>query len=151
MKIASLALSCLLSLVACGREETAETTAATDTITTSPDTVDARFEPKAAQASVPPAEIALVQKDAQVTLRDYRIDMTPTLPPSQVTFNVSNAGPHEHSFEIEGGGIERKLDRPLQPGQSAKLVVDLYAGTYRVYCPVADHEERGMSQSLVVR
>jgi uncharacterized cupredoxin-like copper-binding protein len=77
--------------------------------------------------------------------------MPATLSPAQVTFNVTNRSTHEHSFEVEGEGIEKALDRTLQPGQSAKLVVDLRAGTYQVYCPVADHEERGMTRPLVVQ
>lgn len=66
-------------------------------------------------------------------------------------FNVTNRSTHEHSFEVEGEGLEKALDRTLQPGQPAKLVVDLRAGTYQVYCPVADHEERGMTRPLVVQ
>lgn len=148
---------CILLIVvastSCAREERAPAATATssDTVTTSPDTADARFDPKAAQATAPPGAIALLQKDVQVTLSDYRIEMPATLSSAQVTFNVSNRSTQEHSFEIEGEGIEKALDRPLGPGQSAKLVVDLRAGTYQVYCPVADHEERGMTRPLVVR
>lgn len=148
---------CILLLVfasiSCAREERAPDVTATsaDTVTTSPDTADARFDPKAAQATAPPGRIALLQKDVQVTLSDYRIEMPDALSPGQFTFNVTNGGTHEHSFEVEGEGIEKALDRPLQPGQSAKLVVDLRAGTYKVYCPVADHEDRGMTRPLVVQ
>lgn len=148
---------CILLLAAasisCAREERAPAeTAVSDTVTTSPDTAGARFDPKAAQATAPPDVIALLQRDVQVTLADYRITgLSETLMPAQYTFNVTNAGTHEHSFEIEGEGIEKALDRTLQPGQSAKLVVDLRAGTYKVYCPVADHEERGMTRPLVVQ
>lgn len=142
----------LLPLAGCGRDESAYTAPTSDTVTTSPDTSDARFDPKAAQATAPPSKIALIQKDVQVTLVDDRITGLPeTLMPGQVTFNVSNAGTREHSFEVEGEGIEKALDRPLQPGQSAKVVVDLHAGTYKVYCPVANHEERGMTRPLVVQ
>lgn len=144
----------VLVVVSCAREESVPVATATpsDTFTTSPDTADARFRPKAAQATAPPSKIALLQKDIQVTLVDHRITGLPaTLMPAQYTFNVTNRGTHEHSFEIEGEGIEKALDRPLQPGQSAKLVVDLHAGTYKAYCPVADHEERGMTTPLVVQ
>lgn len=147
---------CILLIVvaslSCAREDRAPDATATssDTVTTSPDAADARFDPKAAQATAPPNKIALLQKDVQVTLADYSIEMPATLLPAQYTFNVTNRGTHEHSFEVEGEGIEKALDRPLRPGQSAKLVVDLRAGTYKVYCPVADHEERGMTRPLVV-
>ena len=150
MKTGSLALALLLSLAACGRDEPVATNQATDTITTSPATADTQFDPKEARATVPPDAVALVQKDVQVTLDDSTIEMTPTLPASQVTFNVSNTGSQEHSFQIAGAGVDRKLDRPLQPGQSSKLVVDLRAGTYKVYCPVGDHEQRGITRSVVV-
>ncbi|HEX6160112.1 MAG TPA: hypothetical protein VF111_08100 [Thermoanaerobaculia bacterium] len=43
------------------------------------------------------------------------------------------------------------IDARAQPGQPAKLVVDLRAGTYKVYCPVADHEERGITRPLVAQ
>lgn len=148
---------CVLLIVvaslSCAREDRAPdaTARSSDTVTTSPDTADARFDPKDAQATAPPSKIALLQKDVQVTLADYSIEMPATLLPAQYTFNVTNSGTHEHSFEVEGEGIEKALDRPLQPGQSAKLVVDLRAGTYKVYCPVADHEERGMTRPLVVQ
>lgn len=147
------ALLLLLPFAACGRDEGDYTTtaASSDTVTTSPDTADARFDPKAAQATAPPSKIALIQQDVQVTLVDHEIHMTGSLSPAQVTFNVTNAGTREHSFEVEGEGIEKALDRSLQPGQSAKLIVDLHAGTYKVYCPVADHEERGMTRTLVVQ
>lgn len=142
----------LVAVASCGRDESVyTTTATTDTITTSPDTADARFDPQAARATAPPDTVALIQKDVQVTLVDYSIEMPAALSPGQVTFNITNTGTREHSFEVEGEGIEKALDRPLKPGQSAKLVVDLRAGTYKVYCPVADHEQRGMTRPLVVQ
>jgi uncharacterized cupredoxin-like copper-binding protein len=63
---------------------------------------------------------------------------------------VVNNGTHEHNFEVEGQGIERELERNLQPGESATLDVDLQPGTYTVYCPVADHRGRGMEVTLSV-
>lgn len=151
MKMHWLTLALVVPLVACDGTEMATTATSTETMTTSPDTADARFDPKAAQATAPPGRVALLQKDVQVTLADHEIRMTDQLQQGQVTFNITNSGAHEHSFEIEGNGIEKTLDRPLQPAQSAKLVVDITAGTYKVYCPVADHEERGMTRALVVR
>lgn len=139
--------------VSCAREDgpSDATVAASDTVVASQDTTTARFNPKVARATEPPHTLNLLQEDVQVMLRDGHIEMPATLSPAQATFNITNTGTHEHSFEVEGGGIEKALDRPLQPGQSAKLVVDLHAGTYKVYCPVADHEDRGMTRPLVVR
>ena len=68
----------------------------------------------------------------------------------EVTFVVTNDGDHEHSFEIEGNGIERELDSPLQPGESANLTVSLQPGTYTVYCPVGNHQEEGMETEVEI-
>jgi len=67
-----------------------------------------------------------------------------------VRFDVSNSGGVVHAFEVEGpeGEAETKL---LQPGQSARLKVDLSrAGTYTMYCPVDNHREQGMEGKVVV-
>lgn len=56
----------------------------------------------------------------------------------------------QHSFEIEGQGIEKKLDQPLAPDASATLQVDLAPGEYTVYCPVADYYDRGMKRQIRV-
>ena len=86
----------------------------------------------------------------EVTLTDFRIDMPATLPAGPTTFQITNAGKSEHNFEVEGQGIETELAQNLQPGESGTLEVDLRPGTYHVYCPVANHEERGMEMELMV-
>lgn len=86
----------------------------------------------------------------EVTLTDFRIDMPSTLPAGPTTFRITNAGKSEHNFEVEGEGIETELAQNLQPGESGTLEVDLRPGTYHVYCPVANHEERGMAVELMV-
>ena len=35
--------------------------------------------------------------------------------------------------------------RALRPGERTVLTVRLPAGTYKWYCPIADHEQRGMA------
>ncbi|HVS04174.1 MAG TPA: cupredoxin domain-containing protein [Thermoanaerobaculia bacterium] len=88
--------------------------------------------------------------EVHVGLSDYAIDMPATLPAGPTTFHVENQGTVEHGFEVEGEGIEEELASHLQPGESGELTVDLRPGTYEVYCPVEDHEERGMVTELVV-
>lgn len=78
------------------------------------------------------------------------VELPRDLPGGEITFAIANTGDMEHSFEIEGNGIERKLDNPLQPGQSANLTVALEPGTYTVYCPVANHQAEGMETQLTV-
>lgn len=63
------------------------------------------------------------------------------------TFEVTNDGTTPHAFELEGeiGGEEFEVVTPLlAPGESTAFTVELPAGSYEVYCPVAGHDERGM-------
>ena len=80
-----------------------------------------------------------------VELRSYSI-----LPPNfqattgPVRFAIENVADEVHGFRIEGPGVREGIDR-LEPGTSDTLTVDLDTSSeYRIYCPVDDHEERGM-------
>lgn len=132
--------------MACSQEsattgETAGTgTAATQTATT------------AGQEPVTDSAFQLQGEDAvPVSLVDYRIQMPASLPAGPTEFRITNNGEHEHDFEIEGNGIEKKLERPLKPLEVATLQVDLQPGTYQVYCPYENHDtEHGMRTQLTV-
>ena len=76
--------------------------------------------------------------------------MPDSLPAGPTTFTVTNDGTIEHSFEIEGQGIEQQLEHHLKPGESMDLQVDLAPGTYEVYCPVDGHKEQGMERDVTV-
>lgn len=89
-------------------------------------------------------------KNVTVRLTEYKIDMPTSLTAGPTIFNVTNAGAMEHNFEIEGQGIENKLPTNLKPGETNTLRVDLKPGAYKIYCPVGDHEDRGMTMQLVV-
>ena len=74
-----------------------------------------------------------------------------TASPGTIRFVVSNAEPSEvHGFEVEGHGMEEEIDR-IEPGSVDSLDVTLTEpGEYEIYCPVEDHEERGMVARLTV-
>jgi plastocyanin len=86
----------------------------------------------------------------EVKLAEFAIEMLTTVPPGRMSFSVTNAGTMEHNFKLEGEGIEKTFDTPLQPGETRHLQVDLPAGTYMVYCSMDDHKERGMQLELRV-
>ena len=69
--------------------------------------------------------------------------------PGEVTFELTNGGQAPHALEIEGEGVEEESDT-IEGGESTSLTVELAEGTYRIYCPVGDHEERGMVGTLTV-
>lgn len=87
----------------------------------------------------------------EVTLREHSIKMPSTVQSGTVHFVVTNEGKHEHNFEIEGQGLEKKFMMNVEPGDTKTLEVELKAGTYKVYCPVEDHDEKGMTTKLVVK
>lgn len=97
-----------------------------------------------------PATPAAGTAAVEVLLHGRTIDMPGSLPPGETTFTVTNNGDHEHSFEIEGNGVERELEANLAPGESGELTITLEPGTYTVYCPVGDHREEGMVTTLEV-
>ena len=96
-----------------------------------------------------------------------------TIRPGQVTFVVRNGGRLTHGFELEseseeegsggggdssghgsGGGSEDRFKVETQtfgPGETVRVRANLVPGTYKIYCYVADHEERGMRTLLTVR
>ncbi len=86
----------------------------------------------------------------EVELTDFAIEMPSSISAGTTTFKVTNQGDAPHNFEIEGNGIEEKLESNLQPGQSGELTVDLQPGTYEVYCPVGNHDDLGMKLELTV-
>ena len=112
--------------------------ARTQPATTSAKTTTARHDPGSAR-TVPIAATEFKFDPAEVTVR-----------PGEVRFKVSNAGGAPHALEVEGQGIEEETDT-IQPGRSAELTVHLSrAGTYKLYCPVGDHEQRGMVGEFTV-
>jgi plastocyanin len=87
----------------------------------------------------------------QISETDFKLD------PAKVTldeagtytFHVVNDGGTTHALEIEGEGVEEETSE-LGAGESDDLTVELGAGTYELYCPIADHREQGMEGTLTV-
>ncbi|MDP8911557.1 MAG: cupredoxin domain-containing protein, partial [Actinomycetota bacterium] len=70
--------------------------------------------------------------------------------PGRYVLKAVNNGRTEHALEIEGQGLEEKT-RTLAPGESASLTVEITKrGTYELYCPVADHDDKGMRGTLTL-
>ena len=87
-----------------------------------------------------------------VTLSEWKVDLSrDTVQAGSVTFRVSNDGSMSHSLYVRGPGVA-KGTRDIAKGESATLTVTLTAGTYDVYCPLADgsHKMAGMAKTLVV-
>lgn len=117
-----------LVFVACGGDDDEETTAATETSTTASgggETID-----------ISETEYALDPSEASAAA-------------GEVTFAIVNDGAIPHNLEIEGDGVE-EVSETVEGGASTDLTVDLAAGTYRMYCNIADHAEQGMEGEVTV-
>ncbi len=76
--------------------------------------------------------------------------VTITVPAGRIRFVIHNAADIVHGFEVEGQGMEEEIAE-IQPGTTDSLTVTLEEpGTYEIYCPVEDHEQRGMIGTLEV-
>lgn len=68
----------------------------------------------------------------------------------KVAFEVTNAGKIAHALEVEGPNGAQETD-DIAPGETAKMTVDLSKpGKYKWYCPIGDHEQRGMTGSIFI-
>lgn len=143
----------VLIAVACSREnpgdvsqktppQASTTTGAAPTSTMNP--------PLTTQADNPSATPTPAPAMQEVHLLEYSIHMPDTLAAGHVTFRIENAGKEVHGFEIEGNGIEEKVDR-IQRGDTQTLEVDLQPGTYTIYCPVDGHKGKGMTKTITVK
>ena len=75
---------------------------------------------------------------------------TITVPAGRIRFVIHNAADIVHGFEVEGQGMEEEIGK-IQLGTSDSLTVTFEEpGTYEIYCPVEDHEQRGMIGTLEV-
>jgi uncharacterized cupredoxin-like copper-binding protein len=91
-------------------------------------------------------------KTVKVELSEWKVAVgDAALVPGPVTFEVHNGGATTHAFEVEGNGIEKRT-RNIAPNATASLTVELKAGHYEAYCPVAAgaHKASGMLTELEV-
>jgi uncharacterized cupredoxin-like copper-binding protein len=106
-----------------------------------------KAEDKVVDAVTPDADAQKIE----VKLTEHQIDMPKTLGTGKTAFVVRNAGKEKHNLEIKGEGIEKKFFADIPPADTKVLHVDLKPGTYKVYCPVEDHEKEGMKLTLTVK
>ncbi len=127
--VVSAVLAAAVVLGACGEERDGER---------------ARTVPNVATRAAPGAEGPPVAT-VMVSETDYALE--PGNPRAAragiIAFEAVNDGEVVHSLEVQGPAGDVGTP-PIQPGQRAAIKVDLPRGTYKWYCPVGDHERRGM-------
>jgi uncharacterized cupredoxin-like copper-binding protein len=81
----------------------------------------------------------------EVSLIDYRLPRDPRIARAGViAFEATNDGLSHHALVVDGPAGEVRTPR-LLPGERWTIAVRLPPGTYKWYCPVGDHEQRGMA------
>lgn len=128
-----------VAVAACQGEEPIEETVEEIQEVTETDTMDVPFEE------------AHEKQRVVVQARSYEYQPSEiTVAPGEVTFVVDNATDIVHGFEVEGHGMEVVIDE-IAPGATDSLTTTFEeSGEYEIYCPVADHEQRGMTGTLTV-
>lgn len=88
---------------------------------------------------------------AAVSLVDYALDVEQARVrrAGRISFEATNDGTVRHALAVDAPA-GKVATEALRPGQRATFSVRLPPGTYKWYCPVADHEERGMVGRLRV-
>jgi plastocyanin len=93
----------------------------------------------------PPTSPPRVDARIEVSLVDYALDVDdPRVRRAGViAFIATNDGLVRHALAVDGpSGTVRTPSLP--PGERATITVRLPPGTYKWYCPIGDHERRGM-------
>lgn len=79
-----------------------------------------------------------------VSLTDFRLPRNVRVPRSGlIAFEATNDGESPHALAIIGPAGQART-QTLRPGERTIVEVRLPPGTYKWYCPVDDHERRGM-------
>jgi plastocyanin len=87
-----------------------------------------------------------------VTLDDYLIRPQSIRVPKgrPLTVTVRNAGRLGHTFRIRSANHNVMNLTTIPPGGTKSRTFKLAAGKYTMYCALSNHEELGMSGTLVV-
>lgn len=104
-------------------------------------------EPVGTVAAPDPRAVAI----ASVSLVDYalRAGAARVGRAGVIAFEATNDGTVRHALAVDAPAGQVRT-RALRPGERAVISRRLPPGTYKWYCPLADHEARGMVGRLRV-
>ena len=158
----ALLVAAALALAAAGCGSNSDTTAGStgDTFDTQ-DTGGTETTPAEAVAGTPQTEPV---NEIDVSETEYVLAPSPVQPASddggppttqantgKVTFHITNDGTETHSFVFNNLGNEEEIPKPLAPGDSTDLTVNVpSSGFYEYYCPIDGHQDQGMQGQLEV-
>lgn len=129
----------LLTLTACSN--TVDPDAPAPVVGQPTETTSAQGEPVSAAPNDEGTRIEVIETE-------YSITLPRTLAPGRYTFVVDNMGRAGHDLAIKGPGVD--VVKRLPHGGRAEIITTLQPGTYELWCPMDDHRDRGMLQTVAV-
>lgn len=81
--------------------------------------------------------VVVILGDGRIALRESAIPRGPAV------LTITNGGKGIHDLHVEGPGVQKATDGPIDPGGSRSVSVELQPGTYTLYCPVPGHRDAG--------
>lgn len=148
----------LLAAVAC-REETAEEKKTTWLGTPNPTATSTATDTSATAGATNPGSpggtAVVPEVDAGTTvlvmLNDNSIAVQEqSIPPGPAVLTVENRGTDTHNLFIEGPGVSRAAGSPIAEKGSATVDVNFSPGKYTLYCPIADHRQKGEEATITI-
>lgn len=144
----------VLSLAACGGE-TSNTTTTTDTPAPAATTASTGSTGSTTENDLTPtAATGASAKEVAVTLKEWNVNLGDTdLKAGSYRFNITNGGTLGHDLVIQdSSGTEVGRTPVFRQGDTAPtLLADLKPGTYKFFCDVPGHADKGMKAEVTVK
>jgi uncharacterized cupredoxin-like copper-binding protein len=131
-----LAVAVAAALAGCGEDRESGTGTSTNGKTGT--------ETAATPKGKPVKTVAIGESEFKLSPKQVSVDK-----PGVYEFEAKNTGNTVHALELEGQGTEVET-KEIQPGKSATLKAELKGGEYKLYCPVGNHEQQGMTGTVTV-
>lgn len=96
-------------------------------------------------------EVVGAGRTVQIVVTEYRL--TPqrvSVPAGELTLVVRNLGRLAHNLAVSQGGRITAQTRPIQPGASASLTLEVASGSYVMASTLFDDQSLGAYGSLIV-
>lgn len=137
----------LLLFASCGDSRTSGGEESTTTNSETEVTVTERNEGDTIQGATTDRVVDLEAKDHVYFPREIKAK-----PGEQFYVNLINNGNEGHNVHLELPQAPVSFGEPVPTGQSRRLIVRApdQPGQYQIFCPVADHKDRGMVATLIV-
>lgn len=99
-------------------------------------------------AAAAPSAVVRIDAATDGSLRFQRSSVE--APAGRVAVEMTNSSSIPHAIELRGPGVTQ-TGRTVTGGGRSRVEAQLKPGRYTLVCPVAGHEQAGMTATLIVR